>query len=74
MNLDKIINFKMIELSRKYDLYLVEIKKPNKIKNKKIITKTIIFSFKSKRKSSDELTKETFHNKRDLVSYLLCLK
>lgn len=74
MNLDKVITLKMLELSKKYDLCLIEIKKPIKNKNKKIISKTIIFNYKQKKSSSEENIKETFHNKRDLVLYLSCLK
>lgn len=74
MNLDNMISCYMLKLSKKYDLSLVEIRKPGKIGKKKIISKTIMFNYKPKGASPIMNTKELFHNKKELVSWLVCLK
>ena len=69
MNLDKFIRIKLTELSQKYDLSLIEIqtaKEGNVSKIYKIIVKA--------KKDDDEDIKEEFYSKRQLVSWLLCLK
>lgn len=69
MNLDKFIRIKLTELSQKYDLSLIEIqtaKEGNISKIYKIIVKA--------KKDDDEDLKEEFYSKRQLVSWLLCLK
>ncbi len=69
MNLDKFIRIKLTELSQKYDLSLIEIqtaKEGNVSKIYKIMVKA--------KKDDDEDLKEEFYSKRQLVSWLLCLK
>lgn len=69
MNLDKFIRIKLTELSQKYDLSLIEIqtaREGNISKIYKIIVKA--------KKDDDEDIKEEFYSKRQLVSWLLCLK
>ena len=74
MNLDKIIKVKMLELSKKYDISLIEIQKPSELEDKTIISKIILFNYKLKNESPLENNKLEFHNKRELVSWLVCLK
>ena len=64
----------MLNLSKKYDLSLVEIQKPSKIGRKKIISKTIMFNYRPKGSSPTANEKELFNNKRELASWLVCLK
>lgn len=74
MRLDNIIQIRMLDLSKKYDISMIEIRKPSKLGRKKIISKVINFNYKPKNSSPDENTCKTFYNKRDLVSWLLCLE
>lgn len=74
MSLDKIIKVKMLELSKKYDISLIEIQKPSEIDDKTIISKIILFNYKLKNESPSENNKLEFRNKRELVSWLVCLK
>lgn len=74
MNLDKIIKVKMLELSKKYDISLIEIQKPSELEDKTIISKIILFNYKLKNESPSENNKLEFRNKRELVSWLVCLK
>lgn len=74
MNLDKIIKIKMIELSKKYDISLVEIQIPKSKGRKKWISKTIAFNYKPKNADPIENECRRFYNKRDLVSWLMCLE
>lgn len=67
MKLDQMIRMKMIQLSDKYDISLIEI---SKVKDGRV-TKTYNFNYKS---DSDENKCERFYNKRELVSWLLCLE
>lgn len=74
MNLDRVIKIKMIELSKKYDISLIEIQVPKIKGRKKWISKVINFNYRPK--ESDPIDNEcrTFYNKRDLVSWLMCLE
>lgn len=74
MRLDNIIRYKILELSRKYDISLVEIQKPLKKGRQKFISKTIIFNYKPKKDSSEDKKTKTFYSKKDLASWLICLK
>ncbi len=74
MNLDKIIKIKMIELSKKYDISLVEIQVPKSKGRKKWISKIINFNYKPKDADPIENKCRSFYNKRDLVSWLMCLE
>lgn len=69
MNLDKIIKYKLLELSNKYDIYLTEIQKPrdNRIQRK------IKFNYKIIGSKLPRIEK-LFNNKRELVSWLVCLE
>lgn len=70
MNLDRFIKMKIIELSSKYDISLVEI---SKVKDGRV-KKTLNFNYKpSKGKDKDNICKR-FYNKRELVSWLSCLE
>lgn len=70
MKLDQIIRLKMIELSSKYEISLVEISKPKEGK----IKRTINFNIKPLgAKPKDNVCKH-FSNKRELVSWLVCLE
>lgn len=70
MKLDQYIRIKMLELNKKYITSLVEVScvKDNKFK------KTYTFNYRKKKSSPKDNQKETFFNKRDLVSWLLCLE
>lgn len=69
MNLDLFIRMKIIELSAKYDISLVEISKVTNDKFKKIYN----FNYKlHNTKPKDNICKR-FYNKRELVSWLSCL-
>lgn len=70
MNLDKYIKMKMITLSDKYDMSLVEI---SKVKDNKI-KKVINFNYKPINSNGLDNICKTFFNKRDLVSWLICLE
>lgn len=72
MRLDNIIRYKLLELSKKYDVSLIEIQKPVKKGRKKFISKVINFNYKPKDESPIENKCKTFYNKRDLVSWLIC--
>lgn len=74
MNMDKFIHIRLLELSKKYDISLIEIKKPIKKGRKKIISKVINFNYRPKNSSPTDNECKSFYNKRDLVSWLLCLK
>lgn len=74
MNLDKVIRIRMIELSKKYDISLVEIQVPKSKGRKKWISKIINFNYKPKGSSPIDNECVTFYNKRDLVSWLMCLE
>ena len=64
----------MLELSKKYDISLIEIQKPSELEDKTIISKIILFNYKLKNESPLENNKLEFRNKRELVSWLVCLK
>ena len=70
MNLDRFIKMKIIQLSAKYDVSLIEISKAkdNKIK------KTINFNYKPIKAKPTENICKRFYNKRELVSWLSCLE
>lgn len=74
MRLDNFIRIKLIELSKKYEVSLIEIQKPVVKTDKVIISKTFTFNYKLRNESPTKNTTETFHSKRELVSWLLCLK
>lgn len=74
MNLDRIIKIKMIELSKKYDISLVEIQVPKIKGRKKWISKVINFNYRPKKSDPIDNECRTFYNKRDLVSWLMCLE
>lgn len=70
MNLDKFIKMKMIQLSAKYDMSLVEI---SKVKDGKV-KKTLNFNYKPLKAKPTENICQRFYNKRELVSWLSCLE
>lgn len=74
MKLDNYIKIKMIELSKKYDISLVEIQVPKHKGRKKWISKVYNFNYRPKDASSIDNECRTFYNKRDLVSWLMCLE
>lgn len=74
MNIDRIIKIKMIELSKKYDISLIEIQVPKSKENEIWISKIINFNYKLKGMSSIDNECMSFYNKRDLVSWLMCLE
>lgn len=74
MNLDKMIKIKMIELSKKYDISLVEIQTPKGKGKKKWISKSINFNYRPKKTSTVDNECVRFYNKRDFVSWLMCLE
>lgn len=74
MKLDNYIKIKMIELSKKYDVSLIEIQVPKSKGRKKWISKVFNFNYRPKGTSSIENECRTFYNKRDLVSWLMCLE
>ena len=74
MNLDKYIRYMLYELSKKYELSLIEIKKPVKKGRKKFMSTVFNFNYRPKNSSPTDNECKTFYNKRDLVSWLLCLK
>lgn len=70
MNLDKYIKIKLIELSKTYELSLIEI---STVKEERVY-KNYIFNYKNKDESAEEKLSVHFNSKRQLVSWLLCLK
>lgn len=70
MKLDQFIKIKMIELSPKYEMSLIEI---SKVKDGKV-KKTLNFNYRPINGNVTENICERFYNKRELVSWLLCLK
>lgn len=69
MSIDKMIKIKMLELSKKYDISLVEIQK---IKDG-AIGRTITFNYCLLNDENAIKKTKRFYNKRDLVSWLVCL-
>lgn len=69
MNLDRMIRIKLIELSSKYDISLVEIQKPKDGK----VSRVINFTYRPKDTSPIENECISFRNKKELVSWLVCL-
>ena len=59
----------MIELSKKYDISLIEI---SKVKDG-IITRTFNFNYCLLDDENAEKNSKRFYNKRELASWLLCL-
>lgn len=74
MRIDSIIRIKLLELSKKYDISLIEIQKPKLSGHKKIIARVINFNYRLKNTSPKENKCMTFYNKSDLTSWLICLK
>jgi len=74
MSLDKYIRIKLLELSRKYEISLIEIQKPTKKGRKKYISKIINFNYRPKKTSPAENKCMTFYSKRNLVEWLVCLE
>jgi len=74
MKLDNIIRIRMLELSKKYDISLIEIQKPSKKGRKKIISRVINFNYRPKDSSPADNICKTFYSKRNLVSWLICLE
>ena len=72
MNLDKMIRILLIKLSEKYTISLVEIQKP-KFKEQKI-SKVINFNYRLIDSPPTDNECISFHNKRELVSWLMCLE
>lgn len=70
MSLNKYIKLKMIQLSSKYDISLIQISKvkDNKVKN------TLNFNYKPLSTDYKENKCVRFYNKRELVSWLSCLE
>ena len=69
MSLDKMIRIKLLTLSKKYDISLIEIKQAKDGKLKSSFT----FNYQIKNDKSSH-QKEWFNNKRELVSWLMCLE
>ena len=69
MKLDMFIRQKIIELSDKYDISLIEISKVKDGKYKK----TYNFNYRPHESKAEENICERFYNKRELVSWLICL-
>lgn len=69
MNINNAIKIKMIQLSKKYNISLVEL--TTAIDNK--LSKTYLFNYKPI-KGRGKNIKMTFHSKRDLASWLICLE
>lgn len=74
MKLDNCIKIKMLELSKKYDISLIEIQIPKSKGRKRWISKSFNFNYKPKGSSAIENECKRFYNKRDLVSWLMCLE
>lgn len=71
MKLDQFIKYKMIDLNRKYDMSLIEIKK---IVDEDKLIKTYIFNYKARNGAKKKNQSRTFKNKKALVSWLICLE
>lgn len=69
MNLDKFIRMKIIQLSTKYDISLVELSKVKEGKFKK----TYNFNYRLYDAPKLDNVCMKFYNKRELVSWLSCL-
>lgn len=69
MNIDKMIKIKMIELSKKYDISMIEI---SKVKDNRI-SRTITINYCLLNDTEAEKYTKKFYSKRDLVSWLVCL-
>lgn len=69
MNLDMFIRVKLLSLSNKYELSLVEI---SKVKDGKF-RKTYNFNYRPHESRPKDNICNTFYNKRELVSWLACL-
>ncbi len=74
MKLDFFINIKLLELSKKYDISLVEILVPNRKGRKTWISRTINFNYRPKKSKKTKNSHLTFYNKKDLASWLMCLE
>ena len=70
MNLDKIIKMKLIQLSSKYDISLIEI---SKVKDG-MVKSVFNFSYQLLEDEDAEKHCETFSSKRKLVSWLVWLE
>lgn len=68
MNINQMIRTQLLILSNKYDMSLIEIQN---IKDGKI-GKTYNFNYRLKNTENINISKR-FNNKRELVSWLLCL-
>lgn len=66
-NLNKMINIKLVELSKKYDVSLIEIQTA---KNEKI-SKVYRIYLKPLNENDEEIKNE-FFSKRNLASWLMC--
>jgi len=70
MNLDKYIRMALTNLSKKYKITIIEIT----VAKKEKISKNYTVSYEKLNSEKVDPQKETFKNKRLLVSWLLCLK
>ena len=70
MNLDKAIKIKLLMLSSKYDISLIEIQKPKDNR----INRLLNFNYRPIDAPKTDNICKTFHNKKDLVSWLICLE
>jgi len=70
MNLDKAIKIKLLTLSSKYDISLIEIQKPKENR----ISRVFNFNYKLIDAPKTDNICKTFYNKKDLVSWLICLE
>ena len=70
MNLDKYIKIKMVELSETYDLSLIEVSTAKEGR----VYKNYIFNYKKLDEGPETKLSEHFNSKKQLVSWLLCLK
>ncbi len=70
MNIDRMIDMNIIRLSKKYKISIVETKKYNEEFNR--VTKSYIVNYLEKVDNSYN-HQEYFKNKKELVSWLVCL-
>ena len=70
MSLDKAIQIKLLTLCSKYDISLIEIQKPKDNK----INRVFNFNYRLIDAPKMDNVCMTFYNKKDLVSWLICLE
>lgn len=70
MNLDRMIRQKLLMLSSKYDISLIEIQKPKENR----INRVFNFNYRLIDTPKTDNKCMTFYNKKELVSWLICLE